>query len=191
MRTTLLSLCLVCVSSTGFAAPIGKGNFRRHEALRAAGVSPSDQRAFVRGLAMMAGAKRNPQDARILFVEDGATKKVVIVRAPLDKGQPVQAMRKSEAHQLGLITQAEARKLASVNGGKYGTKAKIRLKDRGIGYDGTSYLFQQTAPLGYPVPGYRGMDGKPVMHSVTSLDRSVPVTGQKGESASGWTTLIK
>jgi len=187
MRTILLSAALVFVASTAIAKPLGTGNFRRAEALKAAGAKGESSR--VRGLATI-DRHLNPKSARILIVRDSATQKVKLVKAPVYKGAPVTVLTTKQANKLGLITQAQARQLAKVNGGVYGTLKRADLKDQGFTYDGKSYRFKQTAPLDYKIKLYT-YQGKQVYGQVKSVTRTVPVTGQAGESASGWAQTIR
>jgi len=96
----------------------------------------------------------------------------------------------AQANKLGLITQSQARELASKNGGVYGTYKRPTLKQSGFTYDGKSYRFEQKAPLEYKIKLYKSQ-GKQVYGRVKSVTRTVPVTGQAGESASGWAQTIK
>jgi hypothetical protein len=187
MRTILLSAALVFVASTAVAKPVGMGNFRRAEALKAAGAT--GEYSHVRGLATI-DHRMNPKSSRILIVRDSDSQKVKLVKAPVYKGAPVTVLTTKQANKLGLITQAQARQLAKVNGGVYGTFKRAELKDQGFTYDGKSYRFKQTAPLEYKIPLYTSQ-GKQVYGRVKSVTRTVPVTGQAGESASGWAQTIK
>jgi len=186
MKTVAVA-SLMLLASTAFAAPVGTGNFRRADAVKAA--RAQSQFTYVRGLAKME-PKLNPKSSRILFVRNGDTKKVSIVKAPVDKSQPVRVLTARQANKLGLLTQSQARQLASSNGGVYGSRSKVKLQDRGVTYNGKSYTFKQTSPMGWTIPLYK-YDGKQVYGRVKSVDRSVPVTGQAGESASGWAQTLK
>jgi hypothetical protein len=188
MRTVALTVCFVFVASAAWAAPRGTGNFRRAAAIKAA--DAQHKYTTVRGLASMA-PRKNPTNARLLFVENGATKKVTIVKAPINKSQKVKVLTTKEVNKLGLITQSQARALASKNDGTYGTRGRVNLKQRGITYDGVSYQFKQTSPLGWTIPLYKMSDGTQVKGRVKFVSRTVPVTGQQGESASGWAERIK
>ena len=120
----------------------------------------------------------------------GDSKKVTIVKAPVDKAQPVKVLTRAQANRLGLITQSQARQQASVNGGVYGGKGKVQVKDLGVTWRRQSYSFQQTSPLGFQIPLYKDSNGKQVMGKVKSIYRTVPITGV-GESASGVTQTIQ
>src|SRR5262245_25261052 len=111
MRTLALGLGLLLSSSVAFAAtPKGNGNFRRAEVMKAAGA----KQGRVMGLVTTHQAK-NFKSSRVLAVSSG--NKVTLVKAPTNKGQRVRVMTQREAHQMGLITQSEAAKLARSNGG--------------------------------------------------------------------------
>jgi hypothetical protein len=187
MRTAILSFCLLFVASAAVAAPRGTGNFRRTDAIKA--TRGNVDKAFVRGLGTMAPSK-NPKASRILFVEDTSTHKVSVVKAPINKGQKVQVLTAKQIKNLGLLTQSQARALASYNAGVYGTKGKVSLKALGITSDGVSYQFKQTGPLGWKIPLYKSND-RQVYGKVISVYRTVPVTGQQGESASGYAQTIQ
>jgi hypothetical protein len=188
MRTLSLAIGLVFACSTAFAAtPKGNGNFRRADAIRAAKANPKS--AFVRGLAYMA-PKLNKKTSRVLFVENGSTKQVSIVKAPVNKDKPVKVLSTKQANRMGLITQSQAKKLATKNGGVYGTKGSVELKKVGITSGGISYQFNQTAPLGWNIKLYQSQ-GKQVYGKVKSVYRTVPVTGQQGESAQGYAETIR
>lgn len=187
MKTALLSAALVLVASTAFAKPFGTGNFRRTEALQAAGAK--GEYSHVRGLATI-DPKLNPKSSRILVVRDSDTQKVKLVKAPVYKGAPVTVLTTKQANKMGLITQNQARELATRNGGVYGTRKNASLKASGFTSDGRSYRFEQKAPLEYKIKLYKSQ-GKQVYGRVKSVTRTVPVTGQAGESASGWAQTIK
>jgi hypothetical protein len=189
MRTVAICCCTLFVATTAFAGEIvGRGNFRRAEAIQAAGAK--GQATHVRGIATM-NPRLNLKSARILFVESGDTKKVSIVKAPLDRSAPVKVLTIAQANKLGLVTQAQAREQASFNKGVFGTRGRVQVKDLGITWENQSYSFKQTAPLGFKIPLWKESNGNQVMGEVKSIYRTVPITGGRGESASGVTKTIR
>jgi hypothetical protein len=189
MRTVAICCCMLFVATTAFAKEIvGRGNFRRAEAIQAAGAK--GQATHVRGLATM-NPRLNLKSSRILFVESGDSKKVSIVKAPLDRSEKVKVLTTAQANKLGFVTQAQAREQASYNKGVYGTRGRVLVKDLGITWENQSYAFKQTAPMGFNIPLWKDSNGKQVLGKVKSIYRTVPITGGVGESASGVTQTIR
>lgn len=138
MRTALM-IALGCFlfGSVAQAREIkGTGNFRRKEALRAAGAGSS---AFVTGL----GAVKKEYQARFHMVVNKS--RVTLVEAPLDRTHPVRTLDNASAKARGLITQEMAQEYASSNGkrGAYGPPGAIEVKPVGKAYWGKSYSFYQ------------------------------------------------
>lgn len=204
MKTSLSLLAAVVstfVAATAFAeppakpaapvaaapkAPVGTGNFRRDEVVHAAGAKP--QNVTVMGIATAGehAAKANvPASIRIsaVSVNSGPDKgKVTLVKAPVDKSERVEKLTAAEAHSYGLVTQADARKAASQNGGIAGSDKKVVVKNDGLA--GNGYGFKQVAPGTLVVKEYGDQ------YKASNITRSVSFTG-KGESASFGTEQIK
>jgi hypothetical protein len=168
------------LSSFAFAqghggAPVGNGNFRRAEVLQKLNANPKT--TYVMGIATANSrvAPANlPRDARILAVAM-LSGKVHLMKAPLDKSKPVTRLSTREANEMGLVTQAQARKQAEHNGGKLGNEHHgVRVTALGLTPNGASYQFRQTSHVALPGPA---------MNEVTTdIRRSVTLTGA-GESA--------
>lgn len=161
-------------------APAGQGDFRRAEVVKAAGVKPEN--ATVMGLSTASqnanqGAKI-PKDIRIEAVEaykGPNAGKVTLVKAPVDKSEPVSKVTTREAHEMGLVTQKDAQAAASKNGGVVGSDKKVEVKADGLG--GNGYGFKQTAPSSIRIKEYGEK------YDASNIRRTVTFTGS-GESAS-------
>ncbi len=174
-------IAALAFSSAAFAAdnaPKGTGNFRRAEVVKAAGANPKT--AITTGIAIASqrytnGAKGLP-NSRIIAVQDGV--KVTMVKAPLDKGEKVGKMSAADIHRAGMVTQAEARTMATKNGGELGDKVRVTIKDDGMTSSRSAYNFKQTSPSAKTIK----VDGDTV--KVKNINRAVTFTGS-GETANG------
>jgi hypothetical protein len=186
MRTIILSLGLV-LSTSAFAATAKgtNGNYRRAEALDAVGAK-SGRVVSVDGTSLnkVHGAKALPKDSHVLMVDHGG--KVDLVVAPLDKSKAVTPMTKRQIEKAGFITQSQAKELAERNGGALGSKGKVTVVNDGVASSGGSYNFKQTAPKSLIL---KGADGS--KQRVSSINRTVPLTGEGGESATGAYSIVK
>ncbi len=144
MRSMLIALGLV-LSTSAFAAtsaPKGNGNFRRAEAITAAGANAKTARVV--GLSTAANhveAGKNYKNARTLLVADQG--KVSLLKAPLDKSEPVTKLSTLQANRMGLKTQTQARKIAAASpGGELRGKGALKLTNAGLDETGGSYTFK-------------------------------------------------
>jgi hypothetical protein len=162
------------------------GNFRRAEALRVVGAQKGRSVGLENSGAGDVVKIAASQGNRILLVEHG--KKVDYVKAPLDKSKGVSKMSNKDVHDLGLLTQADAKKGAEYNGGKWSKSKPEKVRNVGLARSGDSFLFEQTKPL--PVTHKnRGYDFEKQKYSGWSstetaqgIERSVRIDGS-GESA--------
>jgi hypothetical protein len=196
MRNLIVAVAsLLLASSAALAAPpkapVGNGNFRRADAIKAAGAKPTYTTRVV-GAATANGRVTGlnlPKGSRVLMVEHklaNGERKVDLVKAPLDKGAPVERLSAKSAHKMGLVTQAEARRMAEHNGGEMGSKGKVTVKADGIGARRGSYSFTQVKPAAVEAKMWGGK------YRIENISRTVPVSGNPGESASpGKETPIK
>jgi hypothetical protein len=113
------------------------GNFRRAEVGKAAGATTFTSTSL--------HDANGRSDARVMAVESQHGK-VALVKAPLDKGQPVTKLTTKQANKMGFTTQAQAHEMASKNGGYLGSAGKVRVKNAGMSMSGDSYTFKQTNP---------------------------------------------
>lgn len=178
--------------------PVGTGNYRRREAIKAAfkiegRYSRFAQYCTVKGIDTVLNhsakwyqiRRKLPTSSRILAVANGQTGKVVLVKAPNDPNKPVRKLTTKEANRYGLITQHQAMRLASRNGGAYGRKGKVRVVPNGLSSFGDSFSFKQASHLKTST-GYRGRQ------TLQTIERHVPITGQAGETAvpgGSWSSL--
>jgi hypothetical protein len=174
-----IAVALALLSSTAFAAaknPASTGQFRRAEAIEAAGANPKTARVHSLTTANHRTYVQTQEraTARHAFVVDG--NKVTLVTQPLDRAKPVVRTSAREANAMGLKTQGQARVLARHNAGEYGTKGRVEVADAGFGAKEGSYLFKQVSPATITIKNW---EGKPV--NVSNIVRSVSVTG-KGQS---------
>jgi len=181
-RIHLAILASAFVAAPALAAdPVGTGNFRRAEAIQAAKVSPS--KALVMGIAIAnehtSTTIKQPRDARVLAVSDQKSGKVVLVKAPIDKSEPVTVLTTKQANAMGLVTQRQAEKQARTNGGLYGT-GTVKVKPTGLAWDGYGYAFEQKTGLGFHPKNADEMDHPKEV--VTAISRTITFSG-KGESA--------
>ena len=169
-------------SSSAFAAqaagPKGNGNFRRAEAIKAAGANAKTARVIGLSTAdRRVSAPSNYKSSRILFVQNG--NKVTMVKAPTDTKLAVTKLSASQAKRLGLVTQSEAARMASnTTGGVYGTNGRVKVVAAGMGAKRGSYLFHQVSPKTETVKQYGST------YTASNIVRSVSVSG-KGESTTG------
>ncbi len=179
MNKISIALGLLLSSSAAFAskpvAPQGTGNFRRAEVLRAAGAK--SDRTYVKGVAIAAqhiqGTKPHVL-SRVSAVSTGG--KVTLVKAPIDKRQPVTKLTPTQARRYGLVTQAKARQMARFNGGDLASK-HIVLADMGL--SANSYKFRQVSPDKIKVK----LSGFGTEYLASGVTRTVTLTGTS-ESAS-------
>jgi len=185
VRSLAVGFSLLLASNAFADKPaLGNGNFRRAEALRVAGAKNTSTTRVV-GLTTsnhrIETSGKNYKQSRILFVEHATPSnglKVDVVRAPLNKSQPVTKMTKSQVHEHGLITQGEAKQQAKMNGGELAGHKTPALANAGIGAKEGSYKFTQTSPKSVTAKQYGEK------YRVSGITRTVSVTG-KGESAQG------
>jgi hypothetical protein len=193
IMTNKLTLSLLAAVATTFLAgsafadppkgPVGTGNFRRDEVVKAAGAKPSQ--AYVMGVAIAdrhtSGQSNVPSNMRVMAVADKG--KVTLVRAPTDKDKPVTKLTDREASRMNLITQKQAEKAAERNGGVVGSPGKVDVKRDGLA--GNSYQFKQTSPSTLTIK----RDGE--KQQASNITRTVTLTGS-GESANfGTKSLAK
>jgi hypothetical protein len=177
-KIVAIALGLLFSTSAAFAAaPKGTGNFRRSEAVKAAGANSKSARVI--GLTTAdnrVAGPNNYKSSRILFVQDGS--KVTLIKAPVDGNKAVSKLTKAQANRLGLVTQTQAKQIASMTtGGVFGTNGKVKVVAAGMGAKRGSYLFKQVAPSSEIVKQYGST------YKASNIVRSVSVTG-KGESTS-------
>jgi hypothetical protein len=147
MKSFVVIASLLLASSAFAARPQRvSGNFRRAEAIKAA--SASKQSPFVRDISNSVGylskGAKLPKNASVLAVEHGpvnGVRKITMVSAPHDLSKPVTVLSTRQIHRFGLITQAEAKKMALAQK----SSGKITLREDGLSSHG-SYDFVQTSP---------------------------------------------
>ena len=169
MRTIILGLGML-LSTHALARE--SGNFRRTDVLNAAGARAGTVSAY---------HQKTTKDARISLVESG--NKAILVKAPLDRSQPAKRLTTKQANRINLLTQAQARKLASNNGGILGSKKKVTVQATGVSASRFSYSFKQTSPSSILIRAF-GRN----KYRVSNINRSVTVGAWGGsaiETASG------
>ena len=178
----VLGLALSSTALAAAKAPVGNGNFRRAEVVKAAGADA--RTAKVIGLSTsnhrLVAPAAGPADARVLFVQNGT--KVTMVKAPTDLGQRVTKLSAKEAKTYGLVTQAAAARLAAkTTGGLFGEHGRVTVVPAGMGAKRASYLFTQTSPATKELKYTWGT------YTASNITRAVSVTG-KGESVTATET---
>jgi len=171
MRYLVLGLGML-LSTSAFASQ--SGNFRRAEVLKAAGVKTGFVTAF-----------KSNKTNRISAVQNGT--KVTLVQAPLRRSAAVTKLTTAQVNRRDMLTQAQAKKLAETNGGLYGSKGRVTVKNAGLSASNYSYTFTQTSPKSVVIPAWNNQKAR-----ITNITRTVTI-GNKGgaaESASGAYHLI-
>jgi hypothetical protein len=180
MRKLLVAAGLLLSTSAFASYPSQNGNFRRAEVLKAVGAK--DGR-----VASLAAAKNHviapnaPKGARIAIVSHGG--KVDLVKAPEDTSREVTRLSERQAKSMGLLTQKEAAKYASSNGGLLGSSKKVRVVNDGLSASGGSYAFKQISPSSKVVKQYKSL------YRADKISRTVTIGGN-GESASARMTKL-
>jgi hypothetical protein len=137
----LVALSTLLVSSLALAdtkAPKVTGTFRHAEVIKA--VAPKD--ASSTRTVVVKDAKTTNSHV-MMVAHDGG--KVDFVNAPTDRSLPVHKMSTAQTHKAGLLTQKEAHRMASQNGGEFGQKGAVTVQDHGIAGRRNSFAFITTA----------------------------------------------
>src|SRR5262249_47642505 len=143
MRNLILGLGIVLSTSAFAKDVVGTGNFRRAEALKAAGASRNSSVVGVATSAKHVSMGKLPKESRLLMVDHAGDHKVTYVKAPHNKDEPVSKMSARQVNRAGLLTQKQAKDVASYNGGLFGDNRTVGVKNLGISGSRGSFAFRQ------------------------------------------------